>query len=215
MPKAKFRLTVPQYAQRRTFSTKWKKEGYAWATVPYVVGIHDFGQFYGDIFRKCYVHANKHLIHLPELVPGWKSRAQFDPDFEVAIEGLAWGLRERGVVRIDKSLESVATAFADLGLVEKSAMSSEEFSPAAIESLLKQWAADDVPVRGFPVAASEAIHFGRGTQFSLLKRILGSVRKKAREVGWMRVLPFMVGSGFERFGLLIKQLSSVRGRSRK
>ncbi|MBW7929577.1 MAG: hypothetical protein H3C58_16115 [Fimbriimonadaceae bacterium] len=188
-----------------------KLEGHPWITVPYVIGIHDFGQHYADIFRKCYVHANKHLLHLPTLLPAWRKRADQDADFAVAIEGMACGLRERGAVQIDKGLVILEESFARLGIVEKGPAMAEEFAPEAIERIILKWAHEEVPVHGFPLTARAVIRNDGHTVFTGASRIRGFVQKKAGEMGVLRALPYLAGAGIEHLGLSLKRLAKGSG----
>jgi len=73
---------------------------------PYVVnrqlliGFHDFEQYYGDIYRKCFVHAHKHnyISRLPEM---WKFLSRFENDYRIALEGWRAGIQFKGDIRID------------------------------------------------------------------------------------------------------------------
>ncbi|NRD89509.1 hypothetical protein C8024_08730 [Sphingopyxis sp. BSNA05] len=96
-----------------------KARGYPWTRVPYVVGLHDFGQNNRDIFRKCYTHAQKHSHLLNELLPKMRERAAADHDFAVAIAGLAEGLKATGAVRIDIAHRPFAERFEAQGIEEK------------------------------------------------------------------------------------------------
>ena len=189
---------------------RMQQQGYPWTTRPYVVGVHDFGQYFEDIYRKCYVHANKHLLHIPELLPHWRSRATTDPDFQVAIEGLTHGLRESGAIRIDKELAVLKEGFASLGMDEKSDALTDELSPAAIDKLLETWSSEQVIVHGFPVTARQAIGLGPQSRLTLRHRLTGSLRGKVREFGLIRTLLYIIGRGLELAGASIKRISSGR-----
>ncbi|MBE2192953.1 MAG: hypothetical protein IAE83_02150 [Anaerolinea sp.] len=64
------------------------------------VGVHDFEQYYTDIYRKCFVHAHKHnyISKLPEM---WKFLSKFDDDYRIALKGWKAGIEFTGDVRID------------------------------------------------------------------------------------------------------------------
>ena len=77
------------------------RSGHRTVTYDFVVGIHDFEQYYRDIYRKCYVHGFKHLKWLPQVLPIWKERAQNDIDYWVGLHGLWAGMMSREGVRLD------------------------------------------------------------------------------------------------------------------
>ncbi|MBJ7574395.1 hypothetical protein [Luteimonas sp. MC1828] len=124
------------------------REGHAWHLLPFVSGVHDFEQGFEDIFRKSYVHANKHLLHLPRLLPLWRELSVEDPDFRVAIEGAAFGIRERQSVTIDKRLKHVNEAWCSLGIAEKAPLQLKTLDPSAIDALLNGWALHNLEVHG-------------------------------------------------------------------
>jgi hypothetical protein len=54
------------------------------------IGLHDFEQYYRDVYRKAVLHAHKHSAHLQYAGPLWHCLASRDSDYEVAL----WGLRD-------------------------------------------------------------------------------------------------------------------------
>lgn len=100
-----------------------------------VIGIHDFEQYYLDIFSKGYLHANKHVKHLSRLLPYWKSMAAKDKDFEVLLWGISAGIAQTAQVFADKG--KVPTQIFDLyaaGMQEKRALSISDFDKLSIRS---------------------------------------------------------------------------------
>ena len=66
------------------------------------MGLHDYEQWYRDIYRKAFVHAYKHSKEFVEqLLKGWVSLMGQDNDFLVAVAGLCKGLAHEGDVSID------------------------------------------------------------------------------------------------------------------
>lgn len=55
-----------------------------------IIAVHDFEQYYRDIYRKAFVHAHKHADEMSELEPLWQRLAARDTDYQVAL----WGLRD-------------------------------------------------------------------------------------------------------------------------
>ncbi len=96
-------------------------KGYPYFQSDAVVGIHDFYQYYGDIFRKCYLHAKKHG-HLLQLVcPYWIAQSKHDADFDVALMAsvAAFNSQEKVRVSANFTLEEAEAALKKLGLHEK------------------------------------------------------------------------------------------------
>ncbi len=86
-----------------------------------VYGAHDYEQFYRDVYRKAFVHANKHARWLPQIIERWKRLAVNDDDFRVALRGLYDGLMSLSEARIDVRdyTSSAQRALQELGLQEK------------------------------------------------------------------------------------------------
>jgi len=60
------------------------------------VGVHDFQQYYHDVYRKCYLQAHKHQGYLDFPSRMWQALAHSQPDFAVASLALGDGqLAER------------------------------------------------------------------------------------------------------------------------
>ncbi len=85
-----------------------------------IYGIHDFEQFYEDVYRKCFVHARKHRDWVGGLISYWQSNLN-DTDFRVALRALYDGLTMDTHISIDKRLFSdlASQAMIDLSLTEK------------------------------------------------------------------------------------------------
>lgn len=172
--------------------------------IPYVAGIHDFGQYNRDIFRKCFVHARKHLDRIPDLVPYWREHGGEDPDFRVAVEGAAAGLREAGTIYIDTRFAPYAAGFAAAAIAEKDAMPPGELDA---EKILRTWAEiPEVRVSGLPVSPRQAVALTGDSRLSR-SASLNLFRRKASDIGMLRALPYSIGAGIEQFGLRIKKLT--------
>jgi len=68
---------------------KMQEVGYYWSLWDEVIGLHDFEQFYSDIYRKMIVRAQKSSSAREKYLKKAALYSQKDPDFLVA----AWGLR--------------------------------------------------------------------------------------------------------------------------
>lgn len=81
-----------------------KVNGYPWIKSHTVVGIHDFEQYYKDIYRKCFVQAKKHGYIVNDLVNQWEVLSFRDKDYEFALQGFRAGIGYNGPMLIDKTL---------------------------------------------------------------------------------------------------------------
>jgi hypothetical protein len=84
------------HAKRKLFDA-----GYSELKVKKIIGLHDYEQFYLDVFRKAFVHANKHTELIGEMAAHWKKHQHDHDDYRVALAGLAAGLNYHGEVKID------------------------------------------------------------------------------------------------------------------
>jgi hypothetical protein len=70
-----------------------------------VVGLHDFEQWYEDIYRKSFLHATKHQNVFPMVEEYWKKNKNADKDFEVALMGASVRKTYNDTVYVDKAFQ--------------------------------------------------------------------------------------------------------------
>ncbi len=102
--------------------TQMIASGYPSRLVPMLVGLHDFEQYYADLYRKSFVHARKHSELLPDLIVRCVRLMHDDADFLVILKGLWDSLITQGAVTIDAGRygDQAARALESLGIAEKS-----------------------------------------------------------------------------------------------
>ncbi|HKR07041.1 MAG TPA: hypothetical protein VJY62_20555 [Bacteroidia bacterium] len=83
-------------------NNRMSEEGYPWMRFDTIVGLHDYEQYYADIYRKCFLHAHKHQYLLADLENYWSKMVSSDPDFQVALWGAASGKDFTEKVFVDK-----------------------------------------------------------------------------------------------------------------
>ena len=146
--------------------------GHPWVETPLVVGLHDFEQYYRDIFRKCYVHACKFdtLMHL--LVEYWRRMARQDDDYRVALGGLAAGISDSGHVRVDVRRDFGFSKWAPpQERAEKRALEPGQITAEEIERTLAEWVS---PGEGLERSAGcytqDIVHDGAGAEAQIEAR---------------------------------------------
>lgn len=121
---------------RPEFSTIKKMEsiGFRSKSSDIVFGVHDYEQFYGDVYRKCVVHAFKHKSEIDVLIKKWVSRTD-DIDYRVALAASLDAFTIYESVSIDKRLFEVGwnQLKKRVGLSEK----DENFDLSQVENNLK------------------------------------------------------------------------------
>jgi hypothetical protein len=76
-------------------------QGQPWIQNDLLLGLHDFEQYYRDIYRKAFQHAKKHRRSIKYLKTLWKRLGGNDPDYLVALMGLEAGIKHKGSFRVD------------------------------------------------------------------------------------------------------------------
>jgi hypothetical protein len=77
------------------------KHGFTFIKTNIFIGMHDFEQYYRDIYRKCFIQAKKHYKRVLKLLPQWEVKSKTDNDFKVALAGFNSGVKYNGDVSID------------------------------------------------------------------------------------------------------------------
>jgi len=98
------------------------EKGYPSRYIPVVLCVHDFEQSYRDVYRKAYVHANKHSEFLGSIVKNASEKHQNDADYKVILKATWDGMMEQDELVADSRLfESKADeAIRELKLPPKS-----------------------------------------------------------------------------------------------
>lgn len=130
--------------------TAMKDAGFPWVKVPELVGLHDFEQRYADIFRKCLVQAHKHAHFTDLFLSIWRAGASDDPDYRVALAGYARGIEHYGEVHIDVRSALFRASVGALGLADKPAMESADWSLDRVEDVINNWTEPEAYRSRFP-----------------------------------------------------------------
>lgn len=101
------------------------QSGYPSRRIAAVVGLHDFEQYYLDLYRKSFVHARKHTWLIGPLIERCTRYLHQDADFLVILKGLWDGLVTADTVSLDNR------AFQDKGLHALDELGIEEKTPLA------------------------------------------------------------------------------------
>ncbi|BCX13535.1 MAG: hypothetical protein KatS3mg085_067 [Candidatus Dojkabacteria bacterium] len=80
------------------------KQGYQSSEKKDVVGLHDFEQFYEDIFRKGIAHFHKHHRYIRIFEKCWKQESQSDEDFKILLLAISFAQNVRAEDAFNKNL---------------------------------------------------------------------------------------------------------------
>ncbi len=107
-----------------------------------VCGLHDFEQYYSDIFRKGFTHGIKHAKLIDIMMPYWLRVAKKDKDFEVLIAGYQLGSQHAGKLKLDKDeTEDMFRSYMQkTKLKEKPKLAASSFSTAEVGSMVDNFA---------------------------------------------------------------------------
>jgi len=175
---------------------KMKKNGFPWYNVSLLVGLHDFEQYNQDIFRKSFVQAHKHVNYLDLFVTFWRDMAKSDLDYQVALWGLASGLKHFDKVYIDINQEYYVEEFKQAQISEKSKLEINKFTGFDVEKIIKEW---QEPQKYFEKFSDR---FGlKDNGVKILNRVRAvNFKQKINEVGYLRILPWVAGKAFVKLG---------------
>jgi len=179
-----------------------QKKGFPWIRVPYIVGLHDFEQYYKDIFRKCFVQAHKHP-HLTQLFLSlWREYAPADGDFQVALKGFGSGIAHFDRVFIDTQQKVYESGFSSFRPEEKPDLSKDLYSLDDIEKIITTWEDHAAYRKFFPTRAglSPRPHPAKPAPFFSK----ANLNKLYLSLGLLRILPYMVGAVLCEMGKRIK-----------
>lgn len=112
--------------------------GYSSGRSDVIFAVHDFEQYYRDIYRKAFVHAHKHAPYMRHLEPFWHRMAPWDADYRVALWGLRAGRLSHGFVALDaRHFPSDVTGLLDSnGLTEKGELAPQEIACWDVERVI-------------------------------------------------------------------------------
>jgi hypothetical protein len=103
-----------------------QSRGYHIQKIPLIVGLHDFEQYFKDIYRKTFVHARRHSHMISQPIM-WRYLSRWHDDYKIALEGWQAGHQSTQAVRIDINAfpDHIDPLLAKHGLTEKSATVAE------------------------------------------------------------------------------------------
>ncbi|MEM1326915.1 MAG: hypothetical protein AAGI23_13220 [Bacteroidota bacterium] len=104
--------------------------GYYHYVQPTIYALHDYEQYYKDIFRNGYFQAKKHFHYLDNLLPYWKEKAATELEFDIMLRGWMLGVLDGEQLRVDKDFfdHILTDEFTKLNVIEKAAINLSKLS---------------------------------------------------------------------------------------
>ncbi|RJP75619.1 MAG: hypothetical protein C4522_20645 [Desulfobacteraceae bacterium] len=130
LPEEKYTMRPENFTIKRMNSI-----GYPMIQNNTVTTLHDYEQYYRDIYRKAYFHGKKHTKHFVKyLLQLWQHLAKYDQDFQVALWGFQASQSSDSTINADVSVfgEEIEVLLRIHGVVEKKETLSEDFNPMEI-----------------------------------------------------------------------------------
>jgi len=123
---------------------KMNEQGFPTLQTNVVVGLHDYGQKYIDIYRKAFLHAHKHDEILSLVEEFWRKNMNLDLDYKVALSGALAGKLNRDPLFISKNYkrELGDRILEFLEIREKGSLQESELNKSIILSIFKQFQID-------------------------------------------------------------------------
>ena len=119
---------------------KMAENGYHFYFGKEIYGLHDYEQFYKDLYRKGFLHAKKHWRYLAHFEKYWNSNKHKDNDFLVALFGFQQAQKFKETVFVDRNFfpAELSDYLEEYGLVEKGELLRKDtsFVQTEIESYL-------------------------------------------------------------------------------
>ena len=109
---------------------KMENKGYKKKNFNYVAGLHDYEQYYQDVYRKSFFHATKHKEKIANLLDDWKVASSTDTDYLVAIKGAVDGFLSKEIAKSDvRIFEKMSqNTFTELNVEEKEELKIDPIS---------------------------------------------------------------------------------------
>lgn len=102
-----------------------------------LTGLHDFEQFYRDIYRKGFIHAVKNNEMVLDVIDLWRKKAAADPDYQVALAGYEAGRQYGGRTSIDVNaafMDAFEQSLRSLALSEKPPLTEKRVLGTTVSS---------------------------------------------------------------------------------
>jgi len=182
-----------------------RSQGYPFLKIDMVVGLHDYEQYFHDVYRKAFFHAHKHSSDLFYWESMWRNLSHFDDDFKVALEGAKDGKEYRGKVLSDvRQFNPVKLnkILNDLSLREKTGLPSNFWSPQEVANFVANY---------FPSSEYWAWRsMSRNTSKNQIEKRLNPWEKMHAEIkkrGIRKASLWAVGSVLARSGMVLRNWS--------
>jgi hypothetical protein len=116
--------------------------GFVDLQLPTLTGLHDYEQYYHDIYRKCFLQGKKHDFFKDFLLPRWHREANAgNIEAVIAHAAMTAGLEFSGEIMVDRHFqeEQFDHALAELGAYSRSALEIDTITAEWVDDQIKQF----------------------------------------------------------------------------
>lgn len=178
--------------------SRMKDAGFPFVVPPEsIVGVHDFDQFYSDIYRKVISHTQKHPDVFEYIPTIWRRLAEQDADYRVALWGYRAGLIFDDNILVDRGLfpEEIDGFLRLAGLQEKSNIDISTWASESVEQIVNGMS---------PAPEYLAWRREKTAGSTWLRRINHSIET----LGPLRSVPWLIGKSMERAGVVLQAFAN-------
>jgi len=164
---------------------KMESIGHPFIQLSTVVGLHDYEQYYKDIYRKCFIQAHKHSYLMERLFdPLWQRESANEPDFKVAMSGLEDGQVHTDEVKIDVSSfpVQIEALLADADLSERGPIDPQRYGGQRPEQVIKRFIPGPEYIEQYPQRYREFELFQEARVVTWLRRLAGLPGRAGRKL---------------------------------
>jgi hypothetical protein len=192
--------------------------GYPWQQIDLIVGLHDFKQYYGDIYKKCFLQAHKHTEFVSLAEPYWDSKKDVDNDFRVALLGVRSGKIYAKNVFVDRNFLTSETndVLKLMKIEEKKPIPAENFLVSFVDNIFEAQNYNDylnkeIQKRMFPLQNLNKVIVIKKNK-TILFKLISSIRNGLGQTGPLRIIPWVVGKFLQKLGRGLCQNSELNNK---
>lgn len=152
-----------------------------------ILGLHDYEQYYYDIYRKAIVHAHKSARSMSYVIAMWQRLARLDMDYRVALWGYRAGSIFEGKITIDRFYfpREIDVLLQLLGVEEKGMLDESEWFPDRVDKVISE-----------AVLSTEYLTWK--AEESQDRSFLGRLKLAQRKLGYSRFLLWLASKALYR-----------------
>lgn len=183
-----------------TMMSRMEDNGYPTLFMEEVLALHDFEQYYKDLYRKGYFCAHKFTKKIPYLKELWTQLSNENRDYEILLEGMKKGENHNDLVVSNVEFFeklNIPKLIAEKGISEKPELEGDEIDFDWIDNIYRRF---EIPVSYYNSKIYSNLDNSRKSQPPIKRRFLQLKGK----IGVWKIVPWIIGSLLEKIGRTMK-----------